>query len=63
MAYQRKTRDYYSIQQYTGREYGWEEVNAEDNWRDAQRSVKEYSENQPEYPVRRRLKRERIEAA
>lgn len=60
MAYIRKTRDYWSIQQYTGREYGWEEVTAEDTWREARARLKEYRENQPEYPVRARRKRERI---
>jgi hypothetical protein len=61
MTYQRKTRDYWSIQQYTGAEYKWEEVNAEDTWKDAKRSLREYRENQPEYPVRARRKRERIQ--
>jgi hypothetical protein len=61
MAYQRKTRDYWSIQQYTGQGYGWEEVNAEETWLEAKRSLCEYRENQPEYPVRARRKRERIE--
>jgi hypothetical protein len=63
MAYIRKTRDYWSIQQYTGGQYGWEEVNAEDTWPDAQRSLREYRENQPEYPVRAKRKRERLEVA
>ena len=61
MAYQRKTRDYWSVQQWTGREYGWEEVNTEETWKDAKRSLAEYRENQPEYLVRARRKRERIE--
>lgn len=61
MAYQRKTRDYWDIQQYTGPEYGWESVNTEETWKDAKRSLREYRDNQPEYPVRARRKRERIE--
>lgn len=61
MAYRRKTRDYWDIQQYTGPEYGWESVNAEDTWTDAKRSLKEYRENQPEYAVRARRKREPIQ--
>ena len=61
MAYTRKTRDYWSIQQYTGTEYGWEEVSAAENFKDARQTVREYRENQPEYAVRIRLKRERIE--
>ena len=59
MAYKRKTRDYWDIEQLV---YGsWEVVNAEDSWKDARRSLKEYRENQPEYPVRARRKRERID--
>jgi hypothetical protein len=30
VTYQRKTRDYWDIEQYTGSQYGWESVNAED---------------------------------
>jgi hypothetical protein len=63
MAYVRKTRDYWSIQQYTGPEYGWEEVCAGDTWKEARQTLKEYRENQPEYPVRARRKRERLEPA
>jgi len=59
MKYQRKTRDYWDIEQFI---CGlWEAVNAEETWKDARRSLKEYRENQPEYPVRARRKRERIE--
>lgn len=61
MAYTRKTRDYWSIQQYTGGQYGWEEVCAENKWLEAKIRLREYRANQPEYPVRVRLKRERIE--
>jgi hypothetical protein len=61
MAYTRKTRDYWSVQQYTGGQYGWEEVCAEDKWLEAKMRLREYRENQSEYPVRVRLKRERIE--
>lgn len=42
----------WEIQQYTGREYGWECVNQETSRKDALRSVNEYRENQPEYPAR-----------
>jgi len=58
MAYQRKTRDYWDIEQHTG--YGWEVVNAEETWKDAKRSLKEYRENQPMFGVRARKRRERI---
>ena len=60
MPYQRKTRDYWSIQQYTGNLYGWEEVCATETFREAKQTAKEYRENQPEYPVRIRCKREKI---
>ena len=62
MTYQRKTRDYWDIQQYTGSQYGWESVSAEDTWKDATQTLREYRENQPEYPVRARRKRESIAA-
>lgn len=62
MAYVRKTRDYWSIQQYTGGQYGWEEVCAAETWKEAKQTVREYRENQPEYPARIRVKRERIES-
>lgn len=58
MAYKRKTRDYYSIQQFTAQ--GWEEVNAEDTREDAKRSLREYRENQPEFPARFKVRREKI---
>lgn len=61
MRYKRKTRDYWAIEQYTGYRCGWEEVCAESRLADARKRVKEYRENQPEYPVRMKLKRERIE--
>ena len=50
MAYTRKTRDEYQIHQYTGCD--WEEVCAADTWREAREHLKEYRENQPEYPVK-----------
>ena len=56
--YIRKTRDYWDIEQNCG--YGWEVVTAEDTWREAREQLKCYRENQPEYPVRARRKRERI---
>jgi hypothetical protein len=42
----------YQIQQYTGRQYGWEEVCSETTRKEAQERRKEYQENQPEYSVR-----------
>lgn len=58
--YVRKTRDYFAVEQYTGKDYGWEEVCAEDSRSEARARVKEYRINQPEYPVRWRLRREKI---
>lgn len=56
MAYVRKTKDYWSIRQFTS--LGWEEVSAADTYAEARQLLKEYRENQPEYPVRLRLCRE-----
>jgi hypothetical protein len=58
MAYVRKTRDEYQIQQYTSE--GWEEVCAEETMKAAKQTKKEYRDNQPEYPVRIVKKRVRI---
>jgi hypothetical protein len=60
-AYQRKTRDIWNVEQYTGPEYGWEAVCSEDTFKEARERRKEYRENQPEYPVRIKLLRERIQ--
>lgn len=57
---QRKTRDIWVVQQYTSQ--GWEDVNAEETRQDGKRSVKEYRDNQPEYPARLVKRREKIEA-
>ena len=59
--YQRKTQDVWTVQQYTGRQYGWEDVDASMTFREAKTNAKLYRESQPEYPVRIRCKRERIE--
>jgi len=63
MAYVRKTRDYWSVQQWTGRDYGWEEVTAEESRHEAVLRRREYRANQPEYPVRIRRCREPIPPA
>ena len=91
MAYKRKTKDVYVVQQYTGKQYGWEDVyvgqpilpknpelgfsmnefkeifgkevifrrkttiiprDAKSGRLDAKLRLKEYEENQPEYPAR-----------
>ena len=61
MAYKRKTRDTWEVQQYTGRQYGWECATGAETYREARQYAKEYRDNQPEYPVRIRMVRERIE--
>lgn len=58
--YQRKTKDVFIIEQYTGSQYGWEDVCCEDTLGEAKKRRNEYRENQPEYPARIRKKRERI---
>ena len=60
MAYQRKTRDYYDIEQNFGYGDGWEVVCAAETWREAKVALREYRQNQPEYAVRAVRKRERI---
>lgn len=62
MAYIRKTRNYWAVQQYTGGQYGWEDVSAAETFKEAKTTAREYRENQPEYAVRIKLKRERIES-
>lgn len=47
----------WDIQQRTSQ--GWETVNCEATLSEAKKSVKEYRENQPEFPVR--IRRERKE--
>ena len=60
MAYQRKTRDVFHIQQYTGPAYGWEIVTTEETRTEARARLREYRENQPEYPARIHTGREPI---
>ncbi len=50
MAYQRKTVDEYDIEQQTAE--GWEVVSSESTPKAARIAVREYRDNQPEYPVR-----------
>lgn len=64
VAYIRKTRDEWDIEQQTGsadHRGGWELVNSENTRRDARASVREYRENQPELAVRSVKRRVRIE--
>lgn len=50
MAYVRKTEDEFQIHQETPE--GWEEVCAEKTMRAARQTVRDYRENQPEFPVK-----------
>lgn len=58
MAYVRKTRDEWEIQQQTTE--GWELATTEVTRRDAKRCVREYRENQPELAARIVKRRVRI---
>ena len=58
MPYKRKTEDEFDIEQFC---YGsWEVVNTETTREDARRSLREYRENQPEYPARIRKHRVKV---
>ena len=46
---------YYKIQQYTGSRHGWETVGGEPCAESAERCMQLYRENQPEYPVRKKI--------
>lgn len=61
MAYVRKTKDVFAVQQYTGTQHGWEDVCTEDTRKEAKQRLKEYRENQPEYPTRIKVKREKVQ--
>lgn len=52
MSYTRKTKDEFHVQQYTGPEHKWESVCADETRKEARQTLKEYRENQPEYPAR-----------
>jgi hypothetical protein len=58
MAYVRKTRDEYDIEQHW--DQGWEVVCSENTRREARQRLKEYRENQPEAPVRIKKRRVKI---
>jgi len=46
MPYIRKTSDEWQIHQYTGPQFGWEEVSAYDNRKEAVADLKAYRKNQ-----------------
>lgn len=57
--YIRKTQDEFQIWQHTSE--GWEEVCAESSWKGAKACKKEYLENQPEYSIKIKKVRVKIE--
>ena len=59
MAYIRKTRDVYEIQVNYGFN-GYECVTCEETLMDAKRTLRDYRENEPQYPSRIIKKREKI---
>ncbi len=61
MKYIRKTRDEYAVQGYYGPEYGWEDVCTEDTRKEARERLKEYRENETQYPHRMIKRRVRLE--
>jgi hypothetical protein len=61
MAYIRKTRDEYNVQGYYDPSTGWEDVCAEDSYREARARLKEYRENEPQYAHRIKVRRVPIE--
>jgi hypothetical protein len=57
--YIRKTYDEYQIWSNYG--YGWEETCAEETYKEAKERLKEYRENQPQYPhkiVKRQIRKD-----
>lgn len=60
MAYERKTIDTWELQLNYG--YGWEYTLTEYTKKEARERLKEYRENQPQYPARLVKKRVRKEA-
>ena len=46
---------HYEIQQYTGKLHGWETVGSCPCAESAEKEMELYRENQPEYPVRKKL--------
>lgn len=63
MAYIRKTRDEYVLQQNWGYGYGWEDIVTYDDYAEARADKKAYLENQPGVPTRLITRRVKIETA
>lgn len=54
----RKTKEVYVIQGNYGQ--GWEDVTEEDKYFEGKERLKEYNENEPEYPHRKIVRRVKI---
>lgn len=52
MSYIRKTRDEYQVQGNYGYGHGFEMVTAEDTYKEAKASLREYRDNEPGIPFR-----------
>lgn len=52
MAYSRKTKDVYTVEGLYSRRIGWELLTQEDEYKDAKLRLKEYNENERNYPHR-----------
>lgn len=59
MAYQRKTTDIWVVQGFYSSAYGWEDVTAEEKYRDIRERLKEYRANEPGTSFRIVVKREK----
>lgn len=58
--YKRQTRDVWHIEvRYPG-PHGWEHELTEDSWREAREQLRTYRRECPEYPVRARKRREKV---
>lgn len=55
----RKTRDEWQLWVHYGQ--GWEHEISEDSWREMRDRLREYRENCPQYPVKVRKRRIRLE--
>lgn len=54
MTYTRKTHIEWDVQSNYG--YGWEDVTTEETYREARERLREYRENEPQYPHRLRCR-------
>lgn len=59
--YTRKTIDVWEVQVLYLPQYGYETVTCEDNKKEAYKRLKEYRENEPQYPSRLIKRREKKE--